>query len=73
MFFFQLSVNLSTLYKKWIDSDPYFANLISSSNQFYEGIRVLSQDPFETMFSFICSSNNNIRRISSMYVLVLNF
>jgi N-glycosylase/DNA lyase len=30
------------------------------------GIRQLRQDPAETLFTFICSSNNNIGRISGM-------
>ena len=31
-----------------------------------QGIRQLRLDPVETLFSFICSSNNNISRISQM-------
>lgn len=31
-----------------------------------QGIRVLKQDPLEALIAFICSSNNNIKRISLM-------
>jgi N-glycosylase/DNA lyase len=30
------------------------------------GIRVLAQDPLENLISFICSSNNNVQRITKM-------
>ncbi|KAG7191517.1 8-oxoguanine glycosylase ogg1 [Scheffersomyces spartinae] len=32
----------------------------------FPGIRILRQDPWETVVSFICSSNNNVKRISKM-------
>lgn len=30
------------------------------------GIRVLDQDPLENLLAFICSSNNNVQRITKM-------
>lgn len=32
----------------------------------YRGARTLRQDPVECLFAFICSSNNNVKRISGM-------
>uniref|UniRef100_A0A2C9K4U0 N-glycosylase/DNA lyase n=1 Tax=Biomphalaria glabrata TaxID=6526 RepID=A0A2C9K4U0_BIOGL len=60
--YFQLGVDLRQLYKSWASKDPYFNQVASN---FY-GIRILRQDPVENLFSFVCSSNNNISRISSM-------
>lgn len=42
----------------WID-DP----CIGPSVRGYSGLRVLKQDPWECLFSFICSSTNNVSRI----------
>ncbi|ODN00995.1 N-glycosylase/DNA lyase [Orchesella cincta] len=61
--YFQLEVSLETLYKEWSKRDERFANL---TIQDYRGIRMLDQDCVENVFSFICSSNNNIARISQM-------
>lgn len=60
--YFHLKVELGPLYESWAKVDPVF-NVIS---QRYSGIRILRQDPIENVFSFICSSNNNIQRISGM-------
>jgi len=61
--YFQLDVSLAKLYKEWASRDPKFAELTLTD---YQGIRILKQDPIETIFAFICSSNNNISRISQM-------
>jgi hypothetical protein len=61
--YFQLEVPLRPLYEEWSTADdkrlPRIANVIP-------GARVLRQDPVECLFSFICSSNNNIPRITLM-------
>ena len=43
-----------------LSADPVLARLIDK----YPGLRVLRQDPWECLVSFICSANNNIARIS---------
>lgn len=63
--YFQLDLNLTDYYKKWSEADPYFKE---ASQQFY-GIRILKQDIVENIFSFICSSNNNITRLQQNYIL----
>ncbi|KAL4067890.1 DNA glycosylase [Scleroderma citrinum] len=60
--YFQLDVDLLQLYDDWSQRDPVFRSLRSR----FSGIRVLRQDPWENLISFICSSNNNIVRITNM-------
>ncbi|EJD02464.1 DNA glycosylase [Fomitiporia mediterranea MF3/22] len=60
--YFQLDMDLLKLYDEWSASDPIFRNLKGR----FSGIRMLRQDPWECLISFICSSNNNISRISKM-------
>lgn len=60
--YFQLDINLRQLYIEWSRADSNFAKIALSM----PGIRILRQDPVENLFSFICSSNNNISRITSM-------
>uniref|UniRef100_A0AC34GYH2 DNA-(apurinic or apyrimidinic site) lyase n=1 Tax=Panagrolaimus sp. ES5 TaxID=591445 RepID=A0AC34GYH2_9BILA len=64
--YFQLNVNLSTLYSDWQNLDSHFSSIFQSSDKKFEGIRILQQPLLETIFSFICSANNNITRISNM-------
>ncbi|KAF9227507.1 N-glycosylase/DNA lyase [Gyrodon lividus] len=60
--YFQLDIDLSKLYDEWSERDAVFYNLRSR----FSGIRMLRQDPWENLVSFICSSNNNIARITKM-------
>ncbi|KAM5376970.1 hypothetical protein ACJZ2D_005172 [Fusarium nematophilum] len=60
--YFSLSLDLGRLYEEWSQADPNFR---SKAPQF-KGVRILSQDAWEALICFICSSNNNISRISQM-------
>lgn len=57
--YLRLNVNLEDLCLDWSKSDPKFP-------QNYPGIRLLRQDPLETLFAFICSQNNLISRIKQL-------
>lgn len=61
--YFRLDVNLHELYKQWEAAHPHFNDI---SKQKFSGVRVLNQAVTENIISFICSQNNNIKRISSM-------
>ncbi|XP_065199831.1 N-glycosylase/DNA lyase [Planococcus citri] len=54
--------SLSDLYKDWSKRDRMFEEAAKK----FTGVRMLKQDPVEIIFTFICSSNNNITRIKSM-------
>ncbi|VDN87134.1 unnamed protein product [Brugia pahangi] len=69
--YFQLDIELMPLYKLWAENDKYFAHLLENHRTKLEGIRVLGQDPLETVFAFICSANNHIRRITSIFLHIL--
>ncbi len=60
--YFALSLSLSSLYSQWAASDSNFARRALA----FTGIRILNQDAWEALVAFICSSNNNISRISQM-------
>lgn len=57
--YFNLKINLADLLSEWGTKDP-------KANCRLQGVRILRQDPWETLCAFICSSNNNIKRISKM-------
>ncbi|KAI0009795.1 DNA glycosylase [Xylariaceae sp. FL0662B] len=67
--YFSLKHNLGALYDQWSESDPNFRKKAPK----FTGIRILNQDAWETLIGFICSSNNNISRISQMVHKLCNY
>jgi N-glycosylase/DNA lyase len=61
--YFQLGEPLAPLYQKWAEADPKRLARIAKC---LPGVRIIEQDPWECLVSFICSSNNNIPRITKM-------
>lgn len=61
--YFQLNEPLDPLYRKWSNADPKRLARIAKC---LPGVRIIEQDPWECLVSFICSSNNNIPRITKM-------
>ncbi|OQU97793.1 8-oxoguanine DNA glycosylase, domain-containing protein [Cladophialophora immunda] len=60
--YLNLEPNLETLYAQWSASDANFRKKAPK----FTGVRILRQDAWEALIGFICSSNNNIIRISQM-------
>jgi N-glycosylase/DNA lyase len=60
--YFQLDEKLVPLYREWSDS----CDRLSRIAPCIPGVRIVDQDPWECLVSFICSSNNNIPRIAKM-------
>lgn len=60
--YLNLGPDLTRLYAEWSAADRNFANKAPS----FTGVRILKQDAWEALVGFICSSNNNIIRISQM-------
>lgn len=60
--YLNLGPNLADLYSQWSAADANFARKAPN----FTGVRVLKQDAWEALVGFICSSNNNIVRISQM-------
>lgn len=60
--YFSLDLDLGSLYEQWSNVDPNFRKKAPT----FTGVRILNQDAWEALIAFICSSNNNIARISQM-------
>ena len=67
---FRFDFPLDTLHKKLIDAGPELEPIISA----VPGLRTMRpSDPVETFFCFLCTSNNNISRITSMISKLADF
>ena len=60
IYFFSLNENLPKILKE-INKDKYIGKAIIK----YKGLRLIKQEPWECLISFICSSASNIPRIKS--------
>lgn len=60
--YLNLGPNLTGLYEQWSTADLNFKKKAPK----FTGVRILKQDAWEALVGFICSSNNNIARISQM-------
>ncbi|KAL1543808.1 8-oxoguanine glycosylase ogg1 [Salvia divinorum] len=60
--FLNMGISLNSIWDEFRAADSRFAELALH----LEGARVLRQDPLECLIQFICSSNNNIQRITKM-------
>ena len=59
--YFRLDDDLETIYAE-LNKDP----ILAKATQKYPGLRLIRQEPWECMISFMCSVNNNIPRIKGM-------
>jgi len=58
--YFALEDDLYTIYDS-LSKDKFIAAVLKE----YEGLRIIRQDPWETIFSFITATNINIRRVET--------
>lgn len=63
--YFDLDTNYKDIQKK-LSKDP----ILKKAIEFGSGIRILNQEPFETIISFIISANNQIPRIKNSIEII---
>jgi N-glycosylase/DNA lyase len=57
--YFQLDVDLPTLYAEWIATEPHMAAAVAA----FRGLRILRQPPVECFFAFQCATCNTVVKI----------
>lgn len=62
-------VCVGDMYATWSERDPKYFEPIAKPLM---GMRCLRQDPWECTLSFICSQNNNIKRITQLVATIRN-
>lgn len=60
--FFHAHISMQPLIQAWCAADVRLAAIAAA----LPGMRILRQDPWECLISFVCSSNNNVPRITQM-------
>lgn len=65
--FFRLDDDMDEIYAS-INKDRVIGEAISR----FKGLRILRQDPFQTLISFICSSNTSINNIKRMLTNIID-
>jgi N-glycosylase/DNA lyase len=63
LFNYDARFNLPKMHAHFAKCDPKFYARVYT---YYPGVRVIQQEPLECLISFICSSNNNVARITLM-------
>jgi N-glycosylase/DNA lyase len=58
--YLRLDVDLAALYEAFASVDPWIGDAVKT----FAGLRVLNQEPRETLLSYICSTANSVPRIT---------
>lgn len=61
--YFRADMDMRTVMSNWCKVDARYREVFLKG---YSRVRLLRQDPVENLLAFICSSNNNIKRITGM-------